>query len=362
MTLTFHAGTQSWCIVQIFKSKTNYCMLQLKAILHVVLEDSVVELRWWLYTEESDEISGFWSKVILHRANPRSVRRWPMPGASQVKRLKISNPAFDEAPNENEILHQLIEGKLLKHKTVLITSRHNFLQNKLSHFHSMAAVEGCNYREQLEHVKRYAEHNNIDSAAFESLLVVKNVQDLCNKPLNLTLVCFLIEEDTQLLNSRTALYTSIHNIINRKASERMHLTPAEVEESLLRPLYRLAFEANQKNETVICESEFKNAEQFEQVCQVGYLSKELITSHNQAETRFSFTHKTFLELLTAKHMMDPQERLARIHDLHYADYRIRVKAVEDKFNVRHNEPVLGFLFGLLEENPKEISFLKRDQP
>ncbi|ELT89319.1 hypothetical protein CAPTEDRAFT_207193 [Capitella teleta] len=170
------------------------------------------------------------------------------------------------------------------------------------------------------------------------------------------------EEDTQLLNSRTALYTSIHNITKRKANERMHLTPAEVEESLLRPLYRLAFEANQKNETVICESEFKNAEQFEQVCQVGYLSKELIISHNQAETRFSFTHKTFLEFLTAKHMMDPQERLARIHDLHYADYRIRVKAVEDKFNVRHNEPVLGFLFGLLEENPKEISFLKRDQP
>ncbi|ELU10931.1 hypothetical protein CAPTEDRAFT_188983, partial [Capitella teleta] len=233
---------------------------------------------WSLPSGETENIKSFDLVILLHAGDLRgqdsvaeAIKKHLLPidcdvtsrqleEVLQAKNVLLIVDAFDEAPNEHEILHQLIEGKLLKHKTVLITSRHNFLQNKLSHFHSTAAVEGCNYREQLEHVKRYAEHKKIDSAPFESLFAVKNVQDLCNNPLNLTLVCLLIEEDTQLLNSRTALYTSIHNIINRKASERMHLTPAEVEESLLRPLYRLAFEANQKNETVIREGSFKNVE------------------------------------------------------------------------------------------------------
>ncbi|ELU14857.1 hypothetical protein CAPTEDRAFT_207567 [Capitella teleta] len=173
-----------------------------------------------------------------------------------------------------------MEGDILRHKTLLIASRPNFLQNKLLHFESTFAVEGYDSREQLEHVKRYAEHKNIDSAPFESMLKEKSIFDLCNNPLNLTLLCLLREEDTQLMNTRTTLYTSIHSIITRKAGERLNLIPAEVEESLLRPLYQFAFEAYQKNEIVVREKDSRN---LEQVCQVGYLTQELIISRFQAE-------------------------------------------------------------------------------
>ncbi|ELT99881.1 hypothetical protein CAPTEDRAFT_225147 [Capitella teleta] len=129
--------------------------------------------------------------------------------------------------------------------------RANFLQNKLSFFDSTFEVEGYesyDEEEQLQHMKRYAEHKTIDSAPFKFLLQEESVLDLCNNPLNLTLLCLL--EDTQLMNTQTALYTAIHSIITRKAGEHLNLTPSEVEESLVRPLYQFAFEAHQKNKTV----------------------------------------------------------------------------------------------------------------
>ncbi|ELT93144.1 hypothetical protein CAPTEDRAFT_214015 [Capitella teleta] len=266
----------------------------------------------------------------------------------RTKNVLLIVDAFDEASNENEILHQMIEGKLLKHKTLLITSRPNFLQNKLSHFESTFAVEGYDKNEQLEYVKRYAGHKNIDSALFVSMLKEKSVRDLCNNPLNLTLLCLLREEDTQLMNTRTALYTSIHSIIKRKASERMNLTPAQVEESLLRPLYQIAFEAHQKNEIVVREKDFKKVENFEQVCQPPPSRSEIWVSH-----------RSMLEFLAAKHLaqMDREERLKWMQHLRYVDYIIRVirLAIEDHFDARQNYPVLGFLFGLLEEDAEELT-------
>ncbi|ELU17864.1 hypothetical protein CAPTEDRAFT_216346 [Capitella teleta] len=57
------------------------------------------------------------------------------------------------------------------------------------------------------------------------------------------------------------------------------------------------------------------------VCQVGYVTKERIISRLlQEETRFGFTHKPFLEFLTARHitLMNPEERLTWLQGLHYA--------------------------------------------
>ncbi|ELT98313.1 hypothetical protein CAPTEDRAFT_186473 [Capitella teleta] len=332
---------------------------------------------WSQPGEATEDIKSFDLVILLHAGDLRgqdsvaeAIKTHLLPkdcditsgqvnGLLLAKNVLLIIDAFDEAANENEILHQLIEGKLLKHKTLLLTSRPNFLKNKLLHFHSTATVEGYNEKEQLEHVRRYAEHKKIASAPFESLIKEESVRDLCNNPLNLTLLCLLREEeeDTQLMLTRTALYTEIHGMITRKAGERLELTEAEVEELLLRPLYQFAFEAYRKNETVVREKDSKNVVNFEQVCQVGYLTKELVISRLQAEVRFGFTHKSFLEFLTAKHIaqMDREERLTWLQDLRYANYYIQVKAIEDDFDVRQNEPVLGFLFALMEQNSEELT-------
>ncbi|ELU15272.1 hypothetical protein CAPTEDRAFT_193746 [Capitella teleta] len=277
----------------------------------------------------------------------------------QEKNVLLIIDAFDEASTENEILQQLIEGKRLKHKPLLVTSRPNFLENKQQHFESRFKVEGYNYRERLEHVKRYAEHKNIASAPFESMLEEESIIDLCSNPLNLTLLCLLREEDTQLRITRTALYTSIHRIIKQKAAKRLKLTEAEVEESLLRPLYQFAFEAHQKNETVVREKDSKKVQNFQRICEVGYLTNEVIISRLQKEVRFQFTHKTFVEFLTAKHIaeMDRKERMNWMQHLRYADCYIQIHglAIGDYFNVEQNEPILGFLFGLLEEESAELT-------
>ncbi|ELT87706.1 hypothetical protein CAPTEDRAFT_214563, partial [Capitella teleta] len=221
--------------------------------------------------------------------------------------------------------------------------------------------EGYDIREQLQHVERYAAHQNIASAPFESMLEEESIIDLCSNPLNLTLLCLLREEeeDTQLRITRTALYTSIHRIIKEKAAKRLNLAPEKVEESLLRPLYRFAFEAHGENKTVVGENDFKKVKNFQQVCEVGYLTRELSISRLQPEVRFQFTHKTFVEFLTAKHIaeMDREERLNWMQHLRYADYRIRIKelAIDDGFYVEQNEPILAFLFGLLEEESAELT-------
>ncbi|ELU09187.1 hypothetical protein CAPTEDRAFT_202801 [Capitella teleta] len=220
-------------------------------------------------------------------------------------------------------------------------------------------VEGYDKEEQLKHVERYAAHQNIASAPFESMLNERSIRDLCSNPLNLTLLCLLREEDTQLRITRTALYTSIHRIIKEKAAKRLDLSPEKVEESLLRPLYRFAFEAHQKNETVVGKNDFKKVKNFQQVCEVGYLTRELSMSHLQPEVRFQFTHKTFVEFLTAKHIaeMDREERLNWMQHLRYANCYIWIGglAIDDDFKVEQNEPILAFLFGLLEEESAELT-------
>ncbi|ELT87817.1 hypothetical protein CAPTEDRAFT_194205 [Capitella teleta] len=279
-------------------------------------------------------------------------------GVIKAKNVLIIVDAFDEANAGNRTLDRLIEGDILRHKTLLITSRFNFLENKQRHFESRFTVEGYDEEERLEHVKRYAEHKNIASAPFESMLKDKSILDLCSNPLNLTLLCLLREEDTQLRITRTALYTSIHRIIKQKAAKRLKLIEAEVEESLLRPLYQFAFEAHQKNETVVREKDSKKVQNFQRICEVGYLTNEVIISRLQKEVRFQFTHKTFVEFLTAKHIaeMDREERMNWMQHLRYADYSIWIGglAIED-FKVEQNEPILGFLFGLLEEESAELT-------
>ncbi|ELU15669.1 hypothetical protein CAPTEDRAFT_208219 [Capitella teleta] len=288
-----------------------------------------------------------------------SITTSELQGVIKAKNVLIIVDAFDEANAGNRTLDRLIQGDILRHKTLLITSRFNFLQNKLAFFESTFTVEGYDKEEQLKHVKRYAEHKNIASAPFESMLKDKSIRDLCSNPLNLTLLCLLREEDTQLRITRTALYTSIHRIIRRKAGERMDLTEAEVEESLLRPLYQFAFEAHQKNETVVREKDSKKVENFQRICEVGYLTNEVIISRLQKEVRFQFTHKTFVEFLTAKHIaeMDREERMNWMQHLRYADYHIRIHglAIDDDFKVEQNDPVLVFLFGLLEEESAELT-------
>ncbi|ELU12677.1 hypothetical protein CAPTEDRAFT_205828 [Capitella teleta] len=138
----------------------------------------------------------------------------------------------------------------------------------------------------------------------------------------------------------------------------MHLTEAEVEESLLRPLYQFAFEAHRKNETVVREKDSKKVKHFQRICEVGYLTNEVIISRLQKEVRFQFAHKTFLEFLTAKHIaeMDREERMNWMQHLRYENCHIWIRglAIED-FKVEQNEAILGFLFGLLEEKSAELT-------
>ncbi|ELT87383.1 hypothetical protein CAPTEDRAFT_211981 [Capitella teleta] len=168
--------------------------------------------------------------------------------------------------------------------------------------------------------------------------------------------CLLREEDTQLMITRTALYTAIHRIIRRKAGERMHLTEAEVEESLLRPLYQFAFEAHRKNETVVREKDSKKVENFQHICQVGYLTKELLMSRLQEE---------LLRLLAELNVVPPEladvickrrPPLIKIHD----DCSVScMKGMLKLCNLRFQPPIrLNVDLGNSRDEEEKMSFVQ----
>ncbi|ELT95226.1 hypothetical protein CAPTEDRAFT_185968, partial [Capitella teleta] len=55
--------------------------------------------------------------------------------------------------------------------------------------------------------------------------------------------------------------------------------------------------------------------------------------------------------------MDQEERMNWMQHLRYADYSIEIEglAIDDYFEVEQNEPILVFLFGLLEEESAELT-------
>ncbi|ELT98336.1 hypothetical protein CAPTEDRAFT_205618 [Capitella teleta] len=192
---------------------------------------------------------------------------------------------------------------------------------------------------------------------FKSLLEVNEVENLCKNPLHLTLLCLLHIETDVRTRTQTELYSEIHDFILRKVIKRMKLTEEDIEHRLLRPLYQLAFEAFENGEDVLHESDFERAGLLsEEVCEVGYLARDILIRGIKQERRYSFTHRTFLEFLAAKHLVliAAEERLKWLRKYYFRANSNRVEEVQRlRFSLlfRVAENIVAFLFGFLQKHP-----------
>ncbi|ELU13309.1 hypothetical protein CAPTEDRAFT_204237 [Capitella teleta] len=230
-------------------------------------------------------------------------------------------------------------------------------EDNINHFDCVYSIEGYGKHQQVEHVRRFTEHQKIPFSRLNSLLQSNEVENLGKNPLMLTLLCLLHTEKDVRTRTQTELYSEIHDFILRKVIERMKLTEEDIEHRLLRPLYQLTFEAFENGEDVLLERDFERAGlSSEEVCEVGYLTRDILIRGIKQEQRYSFTHRTFLEFLASKHLvlMAAEERLKWLRKYYFRPNTYRVEEIQ-RFNFsllfRVAENVVAFLFGFLQKHP-----------
>ncbi|ELU17246.1 hypothetical protein CAPTEDRAFT_205954 [Capitella teleta] len=282
--------------------------------------------------------------------------------------------AYDEACVDNLLLEKLIEKKHLRKSSLLVTSRRHFLQHKLNYFNCRLSLEGYDKTQQLNHVKKLAEHENIPVNQFDLLLENIEISGICSNPLYLTLLCLLHTEEGGSINSRTELFCAMHEFILLKASGRMNVTQEDMEQQVMRPLYKLAFDAYQKNEYLIQEHDLQNTScGMDAIIQVGYLIKHITVSRLQAKLQHRFTHTTVMEFLAAKHLslMAEHGRQVWLQNVYKQTNEIdandsafprlslptlwnKSTETEEDSPYAQDETVAAFVFGLLETDLENL--------
>ncbi|ELT89816.1 hypothetical protein CAPTEDRAFT_188207 [Capitella teleta] len=282
--------------------------------------------------------------------------------------------AYDEAYVDNLLLEKLIEKKHLRKSSLLLTSRRHFLRHKLNYFNCRLSLEGYDKTQQLNHVKKLAEHENIPVNQFDSLLENDEISGICSNPLYLTLLCLLYTEEEFSINSRTDLFCAMHEFILLKASGRMNVTQEDMEQQVMHPLYKLAFDAYQNNEYLIQEHDLQNTScGMDAIIQVGYLIKHITVSRLQAKLQHRFTHTTVMEFLAAKHLslMAEHGRQVWLQNVYKQTGEMETNLLplmrfsvpslwnestetEEDSPYAQDETVAAFVFGLLETDPENL--------
>ncbi|ELT89446.1 hypothetical protein CAPTEDRAFT_188032 [Capitella teleta] len=249
--------------------------------------------------------------------------------SSESKTLFIID-SYDEGFKDNVLLRDLIEGRVYANATLLLTSRPNYLKDHLKKaFDSKLSTYGFNREQKHLYVERFAKSKKENESKFEGLLNLINddeleywwndeglhrqhIISLCSNPLNLAIICLLICSDgLPDITNRTELYKSITKFLVKKASERMHRPLEEIEAGIIRPICRLSFEAYKRNEVSLSKVDLeKVGVEADDVLQSGFLTKKVkVSLLDDPVERFSFSHKTFLEYLAAKHLAQTPDDL-----------------------------------------------------
>ncbi|ELU14168.1 hypothetical protein CAPTEDRAFT_189331 [Capitella teleta] len=186
--------------------------------------------------------------------------------------------SYDEGHTGNQLLRDLIRGRVCAEATVLIASRPNYLRDMLKNFDSTLSIGGFNREQKRLYVERFAEFRKQNMRRFEHLLDDKTeIASLCSNPLNLSILCLLIStEENQRIETRSELYSSVHRFLKKKASKRMRRSLDKIETEIILPLCRLSFDAYGRNETFLSNANLTTTSaDAEDFCQSGYLTRKI---------------------------------------------------------------------------------------
>ncbi|ELT99699.1 hypothetical protein CAPTEDRAFT_217196 [Capitella teleta] len=267
--------------------------------------------------------------------------------------------ACDEGHVENQLLNDVIEGRVLKDATVLLSSRPAFL--KFRFFDSIFVVQGFDEEHQIEYVDRFALQLNLsmDSLAALRQKMSNELQDLCRNPFILTILCMLCSEDSpQLPSTRAGIYKAVHEFFIEKASQKTGHDKDYIERTIIFPLAKLSF-GNYNKKKHLTEEDFKDlCCSPEDACQVGFLSEVVTVGSLLNDIRcYRFGHRTLQEYLVAIHLgkIAADDRLAWLQSKNV--YQIDIIVIF-LFGQLNNEDLASTAAAIMEEirfQPKNSS-------
>ncbi|ELU16668.1 hypothetical protein CAPTEDRAFT_192408 [Capitella teleta] len=250
---------------------------------------------------------------------------------------------YDESYSDNPLLHDVIQRKVSVQSTILLTSRPNYLREMLRYFDTRLHLDGFNAQQRQNYIEKFARHTKRPLSKFEHLLDAEDneLNDLCSTPLNLAILCIMRNIHKTSFGSRTELYKAVHQFIMKKASVRLNLSLEKIHTTIINPLCQLSFEAYMKGNAVLIKEDIEQVcSDAELFCKSGYLIKKLKISLLCDEIRFSFSHRTFQEFLTAIYVKQLPEK--------------KRQECMNAVDLGFSESVLMFLFEMLKDDDEAI--------
>ncbi|ELU10023.1 hypothetical protein CAPTEDRAFT_193316 [Capitella teleta] len=255
----------------------------------------------------------------------------------QTHKVVLVVDAYDEGCMENHLLNDVIEGRVLKDATVLLSCRPAF--QKFRFFDSIFVVYGFDEEHKIEYVDRFAHEMNLSPNSLVELQqkMSNELQDLCRNPFILTILCMLCSENSpQLPSTRADIYKAVHEFFIENASRKTGRDKDDIRRNVISPLAKVSFEIYNK-EKHLTEEDFDDlCCSPEEACQIGYLSvDETIGSLKNATRCYRFGHQSLQNYLATIHLgkMAAGERLAWLQSKNF--YRI--------------DTIVIFLFGQLND-------------
>ena len=237
----------------------------------------------------------------------------------------VSGDAHERYPNNCKVkmpvaalCAKLMRGKLLGKAAVMVTSRPDESDKKLSGmpFHRKVEITGFSQQEVREYIEKYfRENENMKNAVLEHITNNENLTSFAHIPVLCALMCSYMEyvlkesKSTEYLPiSANDLYFEVFNIFKEKHSKN---EVPHFEETFLDELSKFAAELLKEKKFLFGEEEMKrfNSKEVESLKKSGILhcGPPFRVSFSQTTKHFCFTHLTLHEYLAARWFVKKRE-------------------------------------------------------
>ncbi|XP_070574854.1 NLR family CARD domain-containing protein 3-like [Ptychodera flava] len=260
-------------------------------------------------------------------------------------------------------LFNILTGKLLRHCTVVVTSRpDNWMKIGASYgiwYDRHLNIKGYTLENAIKYVGRYFHCVNPElsyKGLTEGMKVSPYLKDLAHNPLNVVLMCVLWEDIGKLPNTRLELYEELVYCICRRFCAKNGIEMCgsnlpKICEKLMFQTSSIAFEGFESGCLTFEESDIKEKYKDDYLYLLGFITKEHSSSRIRRHEIYVFPHKTLQEFFAAY-------RIARF------DKEVRIEILSKLAAEFPNKgEVLKFAMGMLksaktEEIPQILDLVK----
>ncbi|XP_070574855.1 NACHT, LRR and PYD domains-containing protein 3-like [Ptychodera flava] len=226
-------------------------------------------------------------------------------------------------------LFNILTGKLLRHSTVVVTSRpDNWMKIGASYgtwYDRHLNIKGYTLENAIKYVGRYFRCVNPElpyEGLTEGMKVSPYLKDLAHNPLNVVLMCVLWEDTGKLPNTRLELYEELVYCICRRFCAKNSIEMCgsnlpKICDKLMFQTSSIAFEGFESGRLTFEEADIKEKYKDDYLYLLGFITKEHSSSRIRRHEIYVFPHKTLQEFFAAYRIVrfDKEKRMVVLSKL-----------------------------------------------